>query len=178
MSRYLKRTPGYDGRLVENGGNVVWCSMPPMIDNEGNYCTHAWQSLFNVTYAFDEYLGEMAPGKKIIFQQSFSDIPEQLIMTDFLVDRIYPVSVNSSNTEVVAKVEDQIVGTKVKKGKGYAYYCGFRPRDDQSASLGYETRTLFEILNTIGSYPSSGKFEENDNPTYLSRNSDFCKQFP
>ena len=67
----------------------------------------------------------------------------------------------------------------MKKGRGYAYYCGFRPRDDQSASLGYETRTLFNILNTIGSYPSSGKFEENDNPTYLSRNSDFfVSSFP
>lgn len=165
--------------LVENGGNVVWFSMPPLIDNEGNNCTHAWQTLFNVTYTFDEYLGEMAPGKKIIFHHSFSAIPEQLIMTDFLVDRIYPVSINSPKTEVVAKVEDKVVGTKVKKGRGYAYYCGFRPRDDQSASLGYETRTLFDILNTIGSYPSSGKFEENDNPTYLSRNSDFfVSSFP
>lgn len=38
---------------------------------------------------------------------------------------------------------------------------------------------MFEILNTIGSYPSSGKFEVNDNPTYLSRNSEyFVSSFP
>src|SRR5690606_26704009 len=59
------------------------------------------------------------------------------------------------------------------------YYLGFRPRDDQSASLGYETRTLFEILNAADAYPSSGKFAENDNPTYVSRTTDFfATKFP
>ena len=44
----------------------------------------------------------------------------------------------------------------VGAGKGNAFCFGFRPRDDQSASLGYETRTLFEILDRIGAYAPSG----------------------
>ena len=116
---------------------------------------------------------------KISFHESFVNLPEQVILTDFLVDRIYPVTLNSSDVEIISKVEDKIVGTKLKKGKGYTYYFGFRPRDDQSASLGYEARTLFEILNTVNAYPSSGKFDINDNPTYVSRTSDFfAAQFP
>ena len=62
---------------------------------------------------------------------------------------------------------------------GIACYCGFRPRDDQSASLGYETRTLFEILNACNAYPSTGKFVVNDNPSYLSRTGEyFVSSFP
>ncbi len=165
-------------QFVENGGNVIWFSAPPLIDSEGKNCTQQWESLFGVRYPFDEYMGEMAPAKKITFKNSFADIPEQLILTDFLVDRIYPVTAASS-VEVVAQVEDRIVGTKRKKGKGIAYYCGFRPRDDQSASLGYETRTLFEILHTANAYPSTGIFSVNDNPAYVSRTTDFlATKFP
>lgn len=166
-------------QFVEKGGNVIWFSAPPLIDGEGKNCSGQWQSLFGVKYVYDEYMGEMAPAKKISFENSFSNIPEQFILTDFLVDRIYPVSKESPDIEVVAKIENMIVGTKHKKGKGYAYYCGFRPRDDQSASLGYETRTLFEILHAANAYPSSGKFTVNDNPAYVSRTTDFlATKFP
>lgn len=165
-------------QLVENGGNVVWCSAPPLLDSKGRDCRKKWQSLFGVEYIFDGYMGEIASAKQIKFENSFSKIPSQLILTDFLVDRMYPVTV-SSNVETVAKIENNIVGTKLKKGKGGAYYCGFRPRDDQSASLGYETRTLFEILNAVNAYPSSGKFSVNDNPTFVSRTTDFfATKFP
>lgn len=72
------------------------------------------------------------------------------------------------------------MGTIRKTQKGSASYFGFRPRDDQSASLGYETRTLFEILHAVGAYPSSGKFGGvNDNPSVVSRTSDyFVTAFP
>lgn len=55
-----------------------------------------------------------------------------------------------------------------------------RPRDDQSQSLGYETRTLFEVLNAVGAYPATGKFAGvNDNPSYVSRTTDyFATSFP
>ncbi|MEC3878807.1 hypothetical protein [Parapedobacter sp. 10938] len=167
------------GKLVENGGNVIWSGMPPLIDSKGERCVEQWQSLFGVTYETDEYPGEIASGKQVAFEHSFSTVPTQLILTDFLVDRIYPVATSSPDIEVVAKVEDRVVGTKLKKGKGHAYYLGFRPRDDQSASLGYEARTLFEILNAANAYPATGAFTENDNPTYVSRTTDFfATKFP
>ncbi len=54
------------------------------------------------------------------------------------------------------------------------YYFGFRPRDDQSASLGYETGTLFGVLSTAGAYPATGKIKNvNDNTEYLSRTTDY-----
>jgi len=150
--------------FVQNGGNVIWCSAPPLIDSKGADCSQKWQSLFGVNYRFDEYMGEIATGKKVVFENSFSTVPEQVILTDFLVDRIYPVTVTSANVETVAKVDKQLVGTKLKKGKGTAYFCGFRPRDDQSASLGYETRTLFEVLCAADAYPATGKYAETTTP--------------
>jgi len=68
----------------------------------------------------------------------------------------------------------------VGTANGNAWFFGFRPRDDQSASLGYETRSLFEILNQAGAYPSTGAFTGiNDNTEYVSRNSDYlATRFP
>ena len=49
-----------------------------------------------------------------------------------------------------------------------------------SASLGYETRNWFEILNALGAYPGTGLFSGvNDNTEFLSRNSDYLvTRFP
>ena len=70
-----------------------------------------------------------------------------MILTDFLVDRIYPVSPRPG-TGVVARVQDRIVGTR----RGNATFLGFRPRDDQSRSLGYDVRTWFDVLDALGAY--------------------------
>ena len=89
------------GRMAEKGGNVIWFSTPPLIDSDGNDCRSSWQQLFGVEYRFDQYLGEIASGKKIAFQNAFVEIGEQTILTDFLVDRIYPVTPLSADIEVV-----------------------------------------------------------------------------
>ncbi|MBR4756057.1 MAG: hypothetical protein IK076_03880, partial [Bacteroidales bacterium] len=156
--------------FASKGGKVIWFSAPPLIDGEGKDCSKQWQSMFGATYDFDVYMGETAAGKLVEFV--LDGVGNQLILTDFLVDKIYPVK-PAAGVEKVAMVEDQVVGTHRKAGKGDAYYFGFRPRDDQSQSLGYETRTLFEILQAVGSYPSSGKFAVNDNPTVVSRTTEF-----
>lgn len=165
-------------RFVENGGKVIWFSAPPLLNSAGENCTAQWNRMFNVSYPYDRYMGEIASGRFISFQNSFSSIPQQAILTDYLVDRIYPVE--PTGGEVIARCGDKIVGTKTDKGKGTFYYLGFRPRDDQSQSLGYEARTLFEILNAAKAYPSTGRFDGlNDNPSYVSRTSDyFVTTFP
>ncbi len=161
--------------FASKGGKVLWFSAPPLIDGEGNDCRAQWQSLFGAEYAFDCYMGETAVGKEVEF--TLKGVAPQVILTDFLVDKVYPVKPIGS--EIVACVDNNIVGTHKKVGEGDAYYFGFRPRDDQSASLGYETRTLFEILESVGSYPSSGKFAVNDNPVAVSRNTEFfASKFP
>lgn len=162
--------------FASKGGKVLWFSAPPLIDGEGKDCRDQWSDLFGVRYDFDVFMGEMASGKMVEFKMP--GVSNQVILTDFLVDRIYPVTA-AEGVKAVAEVDNQIVGTHKKTGKGDAWYFGFRPRDDQSASLGYETRTLFEILTSVGAYPSSGKFDVNDNPVVVSRTTDyFASKFP
>ncbi|MGD8777370.1 MAG: hypothetical protein PVH88_00230 [Ignavibacteria bacterium] len=161
------------------GGKLMWFSAPPLIDGNGENCLDKWQNLFGVEYTPSVFFGEIAAGKEVVFQNEFKNIPQQTILTDFLVDRIYPVNLKSGS-ELLAKVDGRLVGAKKTNGKGDAYYFGFRPRDDQSQSLGYETRTLFEILNEANAYPSTGTFGGvNDNTEYVSRNSDYLTtKFP
>lgn len=159
-------------QFIENGGKVLWFGTPPLLDSEGNDCSAQWQQLAGVRYKHDQYMGEIAAGKKIVFNGSFSAVPTQTILTDFLVDRIYPAEPNGN--EVVAECDGKVVGVKTGRGKGSFYYLGFRPRDDQSQSLGYESRTLFELLHAADAYPASGRFTDvNDNPSVVSRTSDY-----
>jgi len=163
----------------EKGGSVIWSGPPPLLNSDGKNCSKEWQQLFGVNYSYDQYLGEIATGRKITFQNSFAKVTEQTILTDFLVDRIYPVTAGK-NCEILAASGGKTLGAVIKSGKGKNFYFGFRPRDDQSASLGYETRTMFEILNACGAYPASGKFSlENDNPTVISRTTGYlATSFP
>ena len=159
--------------FAEKGGNLIWCGPPPLISGSGKPCSIEWQQLFGVKYSFDSYLGEIAAGRRISFQNSFEKIPEQTILTDFLVDRIYPIT-PETNVEIIAQSGNKILGTGLKSGNGKVYYFGFRPRDDQSASLGYESRTFFEILNACGAYQGTSKSPMvNDNPTFVSRTTDY-----
>jgi hypothetical protein len=165
--------------LALNGGNVIWSGPPPIIDAAGADCRTEWQTLFGVNYQPAVFQGEIAAGKVITFQNSFSPIPPQTILTDFIVDRVYPAE-GRAGSEIIAKVEQQVVGTRFKYNQGSAFYLGFRPRDDQSASLGMEQRTWFEVLNCLGAYMPTGRFNDvNDNTEYLSRTTDYlCTRFP
>jgi hypothetical protein len=164
------------GELVRKGGNALWFGPPPIINARGENCLSRWEDLFGVKYAYPGPQGRMAVGMRIDFAGRMRDIPSQFILSDFMVDRIYPVEAVGSTAELAYCDNDLLVGT----GHGHAYYFGFRPRDDQSASLGYETRTLFEILDHAGAYPPTGTFAGvNDNPEHVSRNSDYlCTRFP
>jgi hypothetical protein len=149
------------------------------LNGQGENCSEEWSALLNVSYKYSIFQGEIASGKIVNFKNRLKNIPSQTILTDFLVDRIYPV-VPLKDAEQLAEADGRIVGVASKTGKGATYYFGFRPRDDQSASLGYETRTLFEILNAVGAYLPTGKFAGiNDHTEYVSRNSDYLTtRFP
>lgn len=160
-------------KLSEKGGKVIWFGPPPLIDGSGNECLNNWEKLFGVRYKPMPYLGQIAPGEKIVFKNDFKNIPSQFILSDFLVDHIYSIE-PETGSGVLATIGKKIVGTKTENGKGQTYFFGFRPRDDQSQSLGYETKTLFNILTSAGSYPSTGTFPGvNDNTEYVSRTSPY-----
>jgi hypothetical protein len=166
-------------QLGESGGKVIWFGPPPVIDNRGVACTEKWNGIFGVTYTPSWFPGQVAPGKKLTFINRFNQIPSQIILTDFLVDHVYPVTLNAGS-ELEAEVDGLSVGSRKVNGKGVMYFFGFRPRDDQSASLGYESSTLFGILSAAGAYPSTGRFNGiNDNTEYVSRTSEYlATRFP
>ncbi|MCP4313946.1 MAG: hypothetical protein GY790_22045 [Bacteroidetes bacterium] len=162
--------------LVNKGGQSLWFGPPPVINAKGEPCQAKWEALFGVKISVPEPMGRIAPGARIDFAGSMKEIPPQYILSDFQVDRIYPVDA-ARETERVAYCDNTLlVGTR----KGNAWYFGFRPRDDQSGSLGYETRTLFEILDHTGAYLSTGIFEGvNDNTEHVSRTTDYlATRFP
>ena len=162
--------------LVAKGGKTLWFGPPPVINDSGEPCLARWEELFGVKYIAPEPQGRIAPGLRIDLTGQMENIPPQYILSDFIVDRIYPVEAGDGTSELARCDKTLLLGT----GKGNAYYFGFRPRDDQSASLGYETRTLFEILDRVGAYPPTGTFNGvNDNPEHVSRTSDYlCTRFP
>ncbi|MBI4559202.1 MAG: hypothetical protein HY706_16580 [Candidatus Hydrogenedentes bacterium] len=166
--------------FTETGGRVIWSGPPPVLTWESENALGAWQDLFGVDYAPGQNEGLLAPGKEVRFEGILSGIAPQVIPTHFLVDRIYPVKPRE-NLAPVARVKDMIVGVHRNfPSGGTATFLGYRPRDDQSRSLGYESRNWFEMLATLGAYPPSGKFAGvNDNTEYLSRTTDFLTcRFP
>jgi hypothetical protein len=166
--------------FVESGGRLIWSGPPPVLTAEGDSALSAWERIFGVNYQPREMEGVMAPGMQVNFGGVLAKVTPQIILTDFLVDRIYPVTPKEGSSPV-ARVKDMIIGTyRTYPSGGTATFLGYRPRDDQSKSLGYETRNWFEVLNTLGAYPGTGRFEGiNDSTEYISRTTDYLAcRFP
>jgi len=159
--------------LTEQGGRVVWSGPVPVITNEGTDALTAWSSLFGVDYQPRCQEGLPVPGQMIRFEGTLKNVAPQIVLTHFLVDHVYPLS-NTRDAEVVARIGKHVIGThRSFSGGGSATFLGFRPLDNQSSSLGYDSRTWFDVLNTIGVYPSSPGAAVNDNTEYLSRTGDY-----
>jgi hypothetical protein len=168
------------GALAESGGRVVWSGPPPVLTDAGRPALPAWTALFGVDYTPRRNVGLSAVGAEVRFDGALRDVAPQQILTHLLVDRIYPV-VPRDETVPVAKVGQSIVGTHRQwPGGGSATVLGYRPRDDQSQSLGYESRNWFAVLSALGAYPSTGAFPNvNDNTEHLSRTTDYLAcRFP
>lgn len=175
-----ERLLAMSGEFAANGGRVVWSGPPPVLSAEGGDALGPWKQLTGVEYAPGLDEGVIAPGKIISFDGALKDVAPQTILTDFVVDRIYPVTPGEGVTSV-ARVGNDTVGThRTTPSNGSVTFLGFRPRDDQAASLGYEMRTWFAVLNALGAYTSSGKFTDaNDNTEFVSRNSPYLAcRFP
>jgi hypothetical protein len=167
-------------KFAEQGGCLVWAGPPPVLTSEGDSALEAWQSIFRVDYQPDAAEGIIAPGKLVTFEGALAAVKPQVILTDLLVDHIYPVR-PWPGTDVAARVKTWVVGTRRSlPGGGSATFLGYRPRDDQSRSLGYDARNWFEALDALGAYPPSGRFSGvNDNTEQLSRTGEFlATRFP
>lgn len=166
--------------FVENGGRLVWSGPPPVLDTDGESTLPAWCDLAGVDYVPSIEEGRRAPGRQIAFENTLAKAAPQTVLTDFIVDRLFPVTPREG-TETVARVRDLVAGTHRRLPSGGSVtVLGYRPRDDQAQSLGYETRNWFEVLDAVGAYPPTGRIEGvNDNTEYLSRTTDYLAcRFP
>jgi hypothetical protein len=158
--------------FAEHGGRLIWSGPPPLLTLEGGDARSRWSELFGVDYEPMRGNGWLVPGRQVTFDGLLKDVAPQTILTDLLPDRIYPVTPRG-DVETVARVHRHIVGTHRALGNGTATYLGYRPRDDQSQSLGHDVRNWFEVLDALGAYPATGAFPNgNDNTEYLSRTGD------
>ncbi len=167
-------------QLVEQGGRVVWAGPPPVLTDEDGDALGPWQAIFGIHYQPAHNEGLSAPGRQVVFAGALHDVPPQIILTHELVDHIYPLSATGS-TQPVARCQERLVGThRLYPQGGSATFLGFRPRDNQSCSLGYDTRTWFDVLLALGAYTPTGRFSGvNDNTEYLSRTGEYlCCRFP
>jgi hypothetical protein len=167
-------------RFVRAGGRLIWSGPPPVLTAEGNNAVEPWSKLFGAIHQPSPNLGLPVPGREIVFAGTLGSAPMQTVLTDLPVDRVYPLE-PASTAEVVATCGGYIVGThRVSPRGGSATAFGFRPRDDQSASLGSESRTWSVVLAVLGAYPSTDTFPgHNDNTEHISRRSPYlCSRFP
>jgi hypothetical protein len=173
-----KELLGLMTEFARQGGRVIWSGPPPTLFRDGTDATQAWQTLTGTRHSARPQDGLPVPGYQISFTGVLADVESQLVLTDQLPDRIYPLEIISGTA--VAHCNEWIVGGHRTLGKGTVTTLGFRPRDDQAASLGYDVRSWFEILNTLGAYPASGRFSGiNDNTEVIARTGDlFACQFP
>ncbi len=154
--------------FARGGGRVVWSGPPPLLTFEGTAALPLWSETFGAAIDRAAVAGMRMPGGRVQFEGSFSRVQPQMILSDFLVDRIYPVT-PGQGSETVARVKGLAVGVR----HGNATYLGYRPRDDQSRSLGYDVRNWFEVLNAVGAYAGP------DNPDRISRLGDYLAcRFP
>ena len=162
-------------RFLASGGRVVWSGPPAKLDMGGNPVFEAWRKIFGIETLNAGMVGIAYPGRRVEFEGILAGMEPMTVLTDFPVDYLFPlVPAEEAGVEITARCDGQPVGVK----RGNALYLGFRPRDDQSASLGYETRVWFETLNRIGAYPASRPGAE-DHPTVVSRTSPYlATRFP
>lgn len=176
-----RRTLELMKNMVEQGGRVIWSGPPPVLTAEGEPALTLWQEIFGVRYTPGQMEGIPAPGQMVTFTGSLKGVTPQVVLTDLLVDHIYPVAPQAGVVEVAAQVDGHVVGT-VRRGAngGLAVFLGYRPRDDQSRSLGVDARNWYEVLSALGAYPPTGKFPNvNDNAEHLSRTGDYLvTRFP
>lgn len=157
-------------QLAEGGGRVVWSGPPPLLTAEGKDALGEWAGLFGADFTAGPDEGQMAPGAQITFEGRLAAVPPQTVLTHFLVDRVYPIAPREG-TQPAARCKGQVIATHRPFPKGgSATFLGYRPRDNQSRSLGTDDRNWFDVLESLGAYPPSERFPGvNDNAEALSR---------
>lgn len=165
-------------QLAEQGGRVIWSGPPPRLLRDGRDARSTWEALTGVQYRALKQDGRPVPGFEVSFEGALTNVAPFTVLTDLLPDRVYPLELKAA--EPVARCGHWTVGAHRTLGKGSVTTLGFRPRDDQAASLGKDVHAWFDILDALGAYPGSGPSRGiGDNTEVISRTGDlFACRFP
>jgi len=150
-------------RFVAAGGRLIWSGPPPRLDLAGQPILDRWKKLCGVQTLHTTHEGLTLPGTLVTFEGSLRQVPPQTLLTDLRVDQVWPVEAIHDHA-IVARIGSRVVGVHhAPNNQGSVTYLGFRPRDDQAASLGHEVQTWFGILSALGAYDGP------DDPSVVSR---------
>ena len=154
------------GEFAASGGTVLWSSVFPVC--EDGYANPAWEALFGVKQPGPVLSGEKTD--KVCFGGVFEGVADMPVLTDFVIDRVYPVECTDSvPAAYIAEPGGgkKTVGAIKPFGKGRVCYLGCRLRDDQSESTGGDISTFTDVLYALG------VFSGEDDADYLARKGDY-----
>ena len=143
-------------KFAECGGRVIWTSVPALKYEDGSDCAGRFMSLFGLKSVATANRPSLMKGQRITFTGALRGIAPMKVLTNYLPD--YGYAVEPDDGQVIACLGDTPIGTLKARGRGLCAYLGFRPRDDQSQSMGEDISTLFDILKALGAY-TPGSFE-------------------
>ncbi|MBQ2957159.1 MAG: hypothetical protein IJE08_11930 [Clostridia bacterium] len=138
-------------RFVLSGGRLLWTGPAALRFEDGASAEQEFLEAMGLKRASSIGEGVQKEDAQVKFCGRFKDIADMTIRTGLLPDHVYPIE--AGDAEVIAEIDGVPVGAYAKRGLGEVCYLGFRPRDDQSRSIGHEdVSTLFDVLMTLGAY--------------------------
>jgi len=145
-------TFGLIEQFLAAGGKVLWMSIPALIDASGDDAGERFRNMFGIDTICAACEGKKQKGQHVSFTGRLSGVKDMPILTDFLVDMVYPCQ-PASDASAVANIGGETIAVcKEYPNGGLALYAGLRLRDDQSGSLGCDVDTLFSVLCAMEAY--------------------------
>lgn len=135
---------------MHGGGRLVWTSVPALRYEDGSDCAARFLNLFGLKHVAEPDKPLKLADREIAFEGVLAGLAPMKVLTDYLPDYAYPLEADEA--QIVARCGKYALGSWVRRGAGQCLYLAFRPRDDQSCSMGRDVSTLFDALQAIGAY--------------------------
>jgi len=149
-------------QFVLSGGKLLWTGPAALKFESGESAEYEFLEAMGLKSAASIGEGLQKEDGRVTFSGKLRGIADMTIRTGLLPDHIYPVT--AADAEIVAEVDGIPVGAYVRRGLGEVCCLGFRPRDDQSRSIGgQDVSTLFDVLTAMGAY-GPGSLEAQSRP--------------
>lgn len=152
--------------FVMNGGKLLWTAVPAAQFDDGSSAAAWFEDLFGAKGA-NAARPVSLEDREIRFEGRLAGVAPMTPCTGLLPDMGYPCE--AADAQIVARCGETVLGTAKEYPRGgLAVYLGFRPRDDQSQSMGADIDTLFAVLNAMGAYDGSlERLSRPENARYL-----------